>query len=418
MHSDQDRKSDMARDNRTIYGALGRHSVHPFPARMAPEIVCDLIKKSTKQIRILDPMMGSGTVVALARSYNHYAFGVDIDPLAALISRVWVSPVDRAGVLIEANRVLTKAQASFKSMQLRDAYPAGASQDTRRFVRYWFDGYARRQLTALANSISKVQDEKHRDALWCAFSRLIIAKESGASLARDLAHSRPHKFYDKAPSKPFKNFLTSVEHVLKNSLIKRGPGIGPQAIVKEGDARRLPIKKQSIDLVLTSPPYLNAIDYIRCSKFSLIWMGYDVGALSELRSGSIGTEVGRRMFDDAQVCKILKSLKISELTPRQSAVVAAYVDDMRSAMNEVARVLVPGGRALYVIGENTIGGVYIQNAKILKSLARSAGLKLRSEKSRPLPQNRRYMPPPKTNSRRSFHGRMRTEVILQFGKPS
>jgi DNA modification methylase len=407
----------MARDNKTIYGALGRHSVHPFPARMAPEIVCNLIRKSPRPIRILDPMMGSGTVVALARSQQHYAFGVDIDPLAALISRVWISSVDCKKVHAKAKKLLSRAKQIFLTLPSKDAYPLGATNETRKFVRYWFDDYARKQLTALSRLIASEENPGTRDVLWCAFSRLIISKDSGASLARDLAHSRPHKFYKTAPSKPFPCFMRSVEHVLRNSLVKHARGNGPIAIVKEGDARNLPIKTESIDLVLTSPPYLNAIDYIRCSKFSLIWMGYDVAQLGELRSDSIGTEVGRRMLEDRQVCRILRSLKIDELSSRQNAVIAAYIDDMRSAIHEVARVLAPGGKAVYVIGENTIAGVYIKNAKVLRSLARSAGLTFRSERSRPLPQNRRYMPPPQSKSRASLDGRMRSEVILCFGKP-
>lgn len=59
----------------------------------------------------------------------------------------------------------------------------------------------------------------------------------------------------------------------------------------QGDARRLPLDDESIDLVVTSPPYLNAIDYMRCSKFSLVWMGYTIESLRHIRSASIGTEV-------------------------------------------------------------------------------------------------------------------------------
>ena len=264
------------RYNQTIYGALGRHAVHPFPARMAPEIICNLIRKSPRPIRILDPMMGSGTVIALARAYNHHAVGLDIDPLATLISRVWVSTAEPDKILSIAKMLLNKAKMLFVSTSLANAYPRGASKPTKQFVRYWFDKYARRQLAALSTVIADLTDIKARDMMWCAFSRLIISKNSGASLARDLAHSRPHRYYKTAPSKPFANFLVSVEHVLKNSLCKYERGNGPAAIVKQGDARRLPLRAASIDLVLTSPPYLNAIDYIRCSKFSLVWMGHNV----------------------------------------------------------------------------------------------------------------------------------------------
>lgn len=406
----------MSRDNRTIYGALGRHPVHPFPARMAPEIVYDLIAGSPRPIRILDPMMGSGTVVALARSQNHQAFGVDIDPLATLISRVWVTTADQPSVREAAIALHRRAALMAKSIEASDAYPTGASEDTRKFIRYWFDLGARRQLTALSRLIADVEDDSTQDILWCAFSRLIIAKDAGASLARDLAHSRPHKSFKTAPSKPLPNFLGAVEHVLKNCLQKGKHGQGPKATIKKGDARRLPIEGMSIDLVLTSPPYLNAIDYIRCSKFSLVWMGHNVDDLTTLRSKSVGTEVGRALPDDEQVRSILAALNVDGLSRRHAAMLSAYIDDMRLAIKEVHRVLVPGGRALYVIGENTVRGVYIQNARIIAALAESVGLRLDSEQSRPLPQNRRYMPPPKSDNRLAFDGRMRSEVVLSFSK--
>jgi hypothetical protein len=335
-----------------------------------------------------------------------------------LIAKVWTSTTERDSVLLTARRVLNRSKRNCDVLSLKDSYPRNASKETKKFIRYWFDDQARCQLAALSRCIDNVRDDGAREILWCAFSRLIISKESGASLARDLAHSRPHKFYETAPGKPFENFIRSVEYVLRNSLRKNGRRNGPAAVVKEGDARKLPIKAKSIDLVLTSPPYLNAIDYIRCSKFSLVWMGHDIFDLTALRSKSIGTEVGRELPDDSQVSRILNGLKIESLSNRQRAVISAYVDDMRLAIDEVKRVLVPGGKALYVIGENTIGGVYIRNAKILRSLAKSAGLVLESEKSRPLPQNRRYMPPPRNKGRDHFDGRMRSEVILCFGKPT
>jgi hypothetical protein len=354
--------------NNTIFGALGRNAVHPFPARMAPELVCDLIRNSPRPIRILDPMMGSGTVLALAQSQNHRAVGVDIDPLAVLISRVWTTPNGGETVIRIARAVLKRAIRHVEGMPLSKSYPNGANSETRRFIRYWFDPQARRQLAALSLAISRVRNANTKDVLWCAFSRLIIAKSSGASRALDLAHSRPHRHFKTAPANPFDKFLHSIQFVLKNSLVKYRRSNGPKTIVREGDARRLPLSANSIDLVVTSPPYLNAIDYIRCSKFSLVWMGYEVSDLSAVRKRSVGTEVGRDLAQDVEVLEILKNLRISKLPRRRSAIIAAYVDDMRMAIDEVARVLVPGGKAVYVIGENTIRGVYVKNSEILTAL--------------------------------------------------
>lgn len=188
----------------------------------------------------------------------------------------------------------------------------------------------------------------------------------------------------------------------------------PKAI--NGDARRIPAVENSIDLVITSPPYLNAIDYFRCSKFSLVWMGHTIASLRKLRSESIGTEVGRTLDNDPVMLRAIKRLKLEGLTNRKINLVQAYADDMRKALHEVYRVLKPGGSAVYVIGDNEIGGVYIKNSELLILLAKNAGLRLRRRSSRILPQSRRYLPPPRSENGKSLDARLRTEVVLQFEK--
>src|ERR1019366_2075647 len=100
------------------------------------------------------------------------------------------------------------------SIQPSDAYPSGADPETHDFVEYWYDVKSRQQLAALARVISDVKPRSVRQLLWCAFSRLIIVKQAGASLAMDVAHSRPHRKYDRAPIEPVKVFLKSVQRIL------------------------------------------------------------------------------------------------------------------------------------------------------------------------------------------------------------
>ena len=69
---------------KSVYEVLGRDPFHPFPARMAPGLALDVIAESRRPLRILDPMSGSGTVLAIAHSKGHHAVGVDLDPLAVL----------------------------------------------------------------------------------------------------------------------------------------------------------------------------------------------------------------------------------------------------------------------------------------------------------------------------------------------
>jgi len=401
----------------TTYELLGRNPVHPFPARMSAEIAIEYLLQAKPPVRVLDPMMGSGTVIALARANGHRATGIDIDPLAVLMAKVWTTPIDFDQVRNRAAAVLQRALDVFSTLSLREAYPRDADSETKRFVRYWFDQYARRQLAALAISISKVRDRNIRAALWCAFSRLIITKQAGASLAKDLAHSRPHKSFTQAPVKPFARFIGAVDHVLGNCIPIRGHRRGPRASTRLGDARKLKIRKASIDLVITSPPYLNAIDYMRCSKFSLVWMGPSAADLRLIRRCSIGTEVGDYRTS-TESDKLLRRLKLSsKLSARHRALLNRFIEDMKAAVSEVARILVPGGRAVYVIGENTIQGVYVRNAEIVIAVARRAGLRLERQATRLLPKNRRYLPPPSNVQDAPLNTRMRREVVLSFRKP-
>lgn len=401
----------------TVKDVLGRYPVHPFPARMAPGIALEIIPTSEERLTVLDPMMGSGTVLAVARSKGHRAIGVDLDPLAVLISKVWTTAIDTAEVREKAVEILCKAHRRYSEIHAVDAFPPSADAETCEFVSYWFDHYTRRQLTALAQAIARIKDRELRDVLWCAFSRLIITKANGASLAMDLSHSRPHKSFKWAPAKPFDNFMAAVEHIIENCIKRSDKLRGPATQTYLGDARKLPIKNQTVDLVLTSPPYLNAIDYMRCSKFSLVWMKSTVRQIREIRSNSVGAELkSAEASEDEMTKQILTDLKLNpKLSARHEAMLARYAMDMQRSVSETARVLKPNGKAVYVVGENTIRGTFVPNSKLIAAVARAAGLKFCSEYSRELPESRRYLPPPAKQAD-SLNGRMRREVVLTFVK--
>lgn len=405
--------------NKTIFEILGRHPIHPFPARMAPGIALEALGDSKVPLRVLDPMAGSGTVIAVARSKGHRAFGFDLDPLAVMLAGVWTRAVDADRVKGTAADVLDRARKAFATLRTGAAYPARTDAETRKFIRYWFDDYARRQLAALATAIGRVHDDAARDALWCGFSRLIITKSSGASLAMDLSHSRPHLTFDRAPVKPFGKFLAAVETVVANCPHSGSPAVGPASIVKNGDARSLEVENSSIDLVLTSPPYLNGIDYLRCSKFSLVWMGYTVEELREIRADSVGAEAAlQEALDAPWVGALIKQLGLKPaLSSRDYGILARYVWDMGQALAEVSRVLRKGGRAVYVVGDSTTKGTFIRNSAIVERVANEKGLSLTSRHSRTLPAKHRYLPPPQARSRaKSLDGRLRREVVIVFQK--
>jgi hypothetical protein len=398
----------------SLHEVLGRHTVHPFPARMAPGLALEALSNLPPHSIVLDPMVGSGTTLAIARAKGHRGIGFDVDPLAVLISRVWIRTIDACEVRRQATQVLARAKRIAADLMSRDAYPVSADLETKAFVRYWFDAYVRQQLAALSIAISEVTARGVRETLWCAFSRQIIAKQSGVSLALDLSHSRPHRVFDRAPRKPFRLFLDAVERVIAGCVHLRTTNRGPRPKVEISDVRRMPLADCSVDLVFTSPPYLNAIDYLRCSKFSLVWMGYSIAALRKIRGTSIGAEVS----GDADVLLdgILDHLRLRPaLSQRMHGILRRYVEDTNQALTEVARVLAPRGKAVYVIGENTIRGTYVPTAQLITCLAAKAGLQLTDCRFRELPRNRRYLPPPGAG-RTSMDTRIRREVILTLAR--
>lgn len=168
---------------------IGRRSVHPFPARMAASIPWEILRSRRKQLRVLDPMAGSGTPLVVARGMGHVANGFDLDPLAVLISHVGTSDV--ALTKIEDAAQTTIATARGIAIAGREAYPIGCDEETKEFIRYWFDLEARKQLAALSRVIAHLNEPNVRNFLWCSFSRMIITKDAGVSLARDVSHSRP-----------------------------------------------------------------------------------------------------------------------------------------------------------------------------------------------------------------------------------
>jgi SAM-dependent methyltransferase len=390
---------------------------------MAPSIVWSALQRATPdapRLRVLDPMTGSGTTIATARVLGHEAFGTDTDPLAVLIARAWSTDFEQGALRDAAATVLKRARSVARTLPQSAAYPLDAGDETRAFIRYWFDERARRHLASLANSIRRIRREDMRILLWCAFSRLLIVKSQGASLAMDVAHSRPHKVYARAPLNVFDGYERAIDLIASRSPFTDSE-TRPAATVKCGDARRLSLPDSSIDLVMTSPPYLNAIDYLRGHKFSLVWMGHAVEALREIRATNVGTEVSVPLSDVASfVQAVMQEMGTVELLrPREAGMVRRYVFDMNAVMGEIARVLVPNGRAVLVVGDSTLRRVFVKNSRALELLGLRNGLEVLESRRRPLPMDRRYLPPPGAKgSGRRLAARMREEVILTFRKPA
>lgn len=368
---------------------------------------------------MLDPMAGSGTTLVAAKLRGHEAVGYDRDPLAVLIARSWLTSAEPDDVVSKATEVLRKARARARSMKIADAYPRSADSETRAFVRYWFDTTNRVQLAALSESISRLHRTPLRNLMWCALSRLIITKRTGVSLAMDVSHSRPHRTYERAPIRAFDRFEHSVKRIVALAPFSGAGNKYPTGSMELADARKLPIGNCSVDVVVTSPPYLNAIDYIRGHKLSLVWMGYNLQKLRDVRTTNMGTErVARRQAGDVATERIVHMMcPADDLPERHAGMLRGYVRDMRAVLSEVKRVLRSGGRAVLVIGNCNVREIFVQNSTCIEAISAELGMGVESVRSRPLPESRRYLPPPESiGAGKALRKRIREEVILTLVK--
>lgn len=392
-------------------------SIHPFPARMAPELALSSLGALKQGSTVLDPMSGSGTVLRQALALGHSAIGFDMDPLAVLMSKVWTSPVSGEDIERELESVL---EASM-SVDLRSTALAWQRDaETSSFVDYWFHAKQRRELTRIA-SVLHARDTarlspKRRaalDVLRVALSRIIVTKEQGASLARDTSHSRPHKVADESDYDVREGFERSALQLRKR--IEDHPCAGA-AQISRGDARALTLKPKSVDAVLTSPPYLNAIDYMRGHRLSLVWLGYSLEELRTIRSSAIGAERAQDPNTPQKNIKLVTDAMcdFEGMEPRCQKMIARYAYDLLQLTAQTAKVLKPGGRATYVVGNSCLKGIFISNASGVAAAAQAAGMSTIDVSERDLPMGSRYLPMTDSGS---LSKRMRTETILTFEAP-
>lgn len=392
-------------------------SIHPFPARMAPELALERVSRLDEGAVVLDPMMGSGTVIRQALDAGHRAIGYDSDPLSVLMSRVATRPC-KAEQLGQIAETVVKKARSIDGRSLRLDW-IDDDPETSHLTKFWFDTPQRIALRKIAKVFGDDdylrRRNRERDALWIALSRLIVTKEQRASLARDTSRSRPHRVTTTNDFDVYKEFVRSARRLEK--LLKDEVSSGEVMLVK-GDARNMDkLENDEVDAVITSPPYLNAIDYLRGHKLSLIWMGYSASKIREIRSGNIGAERGpdtKELADEIQM--VVSGLgALDELPPRYRGMIDRYAIDLYALLKEVARVLKVSGQATFVVGNSCLRGVFVRNSGAVAKAAEIHGLNLLEESERELPAESRSLPMLDDNQN-ALSRRMRTESVMTFEK--
>jgi DNA modification methylase len=423
------------------------HNFHSFPAKFPPQLPRKFINGLTSPGDVvLDPMMGSGTTILETLLANRCGVGLDIDPLALMIGKVKISPLNLEKVDRAFHQVVTGAKQKIQKdrSKLEQNRLVRWNDETKKFIDYWFMHDTQLELIALISEIEQVEDIDIKLFLKVAFSSIIITKSGGVSLAFDLAHTRPHRakiildqngqevfrgnIGEKTPkslkllTKLMRSPLNEFEKRYKNNLkgISSRSSDSYYTNISWGDAQNLPLNDASIDLIVTSPPYAsNAIDYMRAHKFALVWLGYDLSDLSKKRKEYIGGEsTSGVVFEPVPpyVEKIIHTF--SQLDRKKMFVLHRYYSEMARVLKEMYRVIKPGKAAIVVVGSSIIRGVDIETQNCLAHIGREAGFEVPIIGVRKLDRNRRMLPAGlNQNLKSQIQQRMYEEYAIGFYKP-
>lgn len=387
------------------------HGIYSYPAKFIPHVPRWAIRKFSRPGEaVLDPFCGSGTTLVEAKLLGRRSLGVDFSPMAQLLTRVKTTPLQRA----EIGAAISRALARWR--QLREPPAPFVTNET-----HWFSPEASACLSRLAAAVGEEADARLRD-----FLRLCVA-----AMVRRLSFADDQQIFPERTA--FSTHLPaaddeSVEGVFHAIANRWTAGLeefalacdhGARAEIIGTDARAIPLPDESVDLAVTSPPYVNAMDYVRVHKLEMFWLGL-LGSTEEkaaLDATQIGTErVPRGEWRDLHLTGLpladeeIRGLHAAD--PKRAHVLYRYLGDMGANLRETRRVLKAGGRYIVVIGGNTIRKRFVPTYDLLRELAESEGLQ---------PEDRffyvlrhRFMRIPRSD----HSGLIKTDCVQAFRKES
>ena len=293
---------------------------------------------------VLDPFCGSGTTAIEAMLLGRNAMSIDIDPFARLLIKVKTTVYSKEDIdfLDEVVRKI-KEMSPDESFQ----YPIPGIPN----IEKWFCDKSILWLSFFKYTIDKLaaDNQNVKDYLYVVLSG-IIRKVSNA----DEVSPKPYisTKYPKTPADPSELFF-KVENMYREAIIGFSEAVAPlhcnSTILESNNARTINAEN-TIDLAVTSPPYINAYDYVRSLRFE---------------------DKYRYASQSETVVPIVE--KITEVDAKRAAIVNTYFEDMAKNMIAVREELKQNGRYVIVVGDSNIRGQSIPTAKVLAEIAEKNG---------------------------------------------
>ena len=409
------------------------HALHPFAARFPHGLPGYFIDALTEPgDTVLDPMCGSGITLLEGWASGRSVIGVDLDPLARRQAAARTTLLDPLRINDAGQATLRRTGDLMAGLGPHRA-PLEAVRDemdssTLDFLDYWYLPETQLELACLTLAIREEAEPDLRNLLEVIFSSTIVTKSGGVSRARDLAHTRPHRVSDKVPRRPIPLFANLLKRAADAYASIDPDSVGRSRII-DGDARSLALPDCSADLIVTSPPYANALDYMRAHKFSLAWLGDPIPSLTRLRREYIGSEsagTGKTTTPENRLPATVRAVVDSVSVPDagKARVLLRYFTDMSASIKEMRRALRPGSAAVIVVGPSIMRGILVPTHQCLADLATQAGFEVVQVAPRNLDRDRRMMPARNAGqsamdsaAATGIERRMHTEYVIGAIKP-
>lgn len=326
------------------------HDLHPYPAKFIPQLPGTLISYlSSRGEIVFDPFGGSGTTALEAVRLGRRAISFDANPVAALIGRVKTAQVAPQS-LAELHRLHGALRTVSRSL------PADPSKLIEKYGEYapnianrekWFSDEAFGELAHIRSRILDLSEDTARDVAFLAMSRSVLQSSFQDSETRYKSVPRPV-----AVGETTRRFIREFETVMRSVARNASATRYGQSRFLVGDIRQASeeqLQNSSVDLIVTSPPYGNAMDYHLYHRFRLLWLGHDPIAFGKVEIGS--------------------HLKHQ----REGNGFQSYFDDMRAAVSQMSRVLKNGRYAVLVIGDSIYDGSRFDTADLLGKCSHELG---------------------------------------------
>lgn len=352
------------------------HGFFKYPCKFIPEIpkwaIRNYIEEINKDTKILDPFSGSGTTLLEASLAGIDSLGNEIDDIAKLITKVKSTKLTYSeiqNVRITVDSITERiVNGDYKLDEI--IYPEINN------LNHWFRKDILDDLGHLYYSIMSIDNERIKNFLLVCMAS-IIKKVSNA---------------DDISPKPY----------VSNNIIKNPPNVSPtfKDIVKKyisgldelsrcelaqieikGSATNIIAQDSIIDLAITSPPYINAFDYVRTLRLENLWLQMaSEDQLREKKKLYLGTE-SIKSKDERQNLKILDESKLLQeyydkvclVDERRALILKRFFEDMKKNLNEVYRVLKPNAHYIIVIGNSTIRKIDVESWRVLKDISNNIG---------------------------------------------